>query len=79
MATASINIYQGALTMFVFGVTTIPSLLMVRWLADKMTSRIWSRSLASLAMMLFGFQFAMRGFATLGWVDHFSFGAVMFW
>ena len=79
MAMASTNIVQGALTMFIFGLATIPSLFMVRWLANKMTSRIWPRSLASLVMMFFGFQFAMRGFASLGWVDHLMFGKVMFW
>ncbi len=79
MAMASTNILQGALTMFIFGLATIPSLFMVRWLASKMTSRLWPRSLASLIMMFFGFQFAMRGFASLGWVDHFMLGKVMFW
>jgi sulfite exporter TauE/SafE len=79
MAMASTNIFQGALTMFIFGLATIPSLFMVRWLASKMTSRVWTRSLASLVMMFFGFQFAMRGFASLGWVGHFMLGKVMFW
>ena len=79
MAAASTNMVQGALTMFIFGLATIPSLLMVRWLASKMASRVWPRSLASLVMMFFGFQLAMRGFASLGWVDHFMFGSVMFW
>jgi len=79
MAAASANIAQGALTMFIFGLATIPSLFMVRWLAGKMTSRVLPRSLASLVMMFFGFQFAMRGFASLGWVDHFMLGSVMLW
>ena len=79
MAMASTNIVQGALTMFIFGLATIPSLFMVRWLANKMNSRFWPRSFASLVMMFFGFQFAMRGFASLGWVDHLMLGSVMFW
>jgi len=79
MAMASTNIIQGALTMFIFGLATIPSLFMVRWLANKMNSRFWPRSFASLVMMFFGFQFAMRGFALLGWVDHLMLGSVMFW
>jgi sulfite exporter TauE/SafE len=79
MSMASTNMFQGALTMLIFGLATIPSLFMVRWIANKMTSRIWPRSLASLVMMFFGFQFAMRGFASLGWVGHFMLGSAMFW
>ncbi len=78
-AMASGNALLGALTMFIFGVATIPSLFAVKWLAGKSISRIWSRGLASLVMMFFGFQFAMRGFASLGWVEHFALGPVMFW
>jgi sulfite exporter TauE/SafE len=78
-AMASGNILLGGLTMLVFGIATIPSLFAVRWLAGKSTSRIFSRGLASLVMMLFGFQFAMRGFASLGWVEHFMLGSFMFW
>lgn len=70
---------QGALNMIVFGVATIPSLFAVKWLAQKTVSRTWSRSLASIVMMIFGFQFAMRGFASLGMVGHFMIGSVMLW
>ena len=78
-AMASTNMVQGALTMFIFGLATIPSLFAVRWLTQQMIARTWSRSLVSLMMMLFGVQFAMRGFASLGWVGHFMLGNVMFW
>jgi hypothetical protein len=78
-AMASTNMVQGALTMLVFGLATIPSLFAVRWLAQQIIARAWSRSLVSLMMMFFGFQFAMRGFASLGWVGHFMLGSVMFW
>lgn len=78
-AISSASAVQGALNMLVFGIATIPSLLAVKWLASHTTSRIWSRSLAALIMMLFGFQFAMRGFAVLGIIDHFMFGSMMFW
>ncbi|MEW5940529.1 MAG: sulfite exporter TauE/SafE family protein [Chloroflexota bacterium] len=78
-AMASANIFLGALTMLVFGLATIPSLVAVKWLAQKSASRLWSRGLASLVMMFFGFQFAMRGFASLGFVDHFMLGEFMFW
>ncbi len=78
-AMASTNIFQGGLTMLIFGLATLPSLYAVRWLTGQMIARTWSRSLVSFMMMFFGFQFAMRGFASLGWVDHFMLGAVMFW
>jgi hypothetical protein len=78
-AAASRSASLGAMTMLVFGIATIPSLYAVKWLAGKSLSRLWSRGLASLAMMLFGFQFAMRGFASLGIVDHFMLGSFMFW
>jgi len=70
---------HGALNMLVFGIATIPSLVAVKWLAAQTVSRTWSRGLASLVMMLFGFQFAMRGFASLGVIDHFMLGSMMFW
>lgn len=78
-AMASASAFQGALNMVVFGLATIPSLFAVKWLASKSHSRTWSRGLAALVMMVFGFQFAMRGFATLGIVGHFMIGEVMFW
>jgi len=78
-AMASANAIGGALNMLAFGVATIPSLLAVKWLAARSLSRVWSRGLASLVMMFFGFQFAMRGFASLGLVDHFMLGSFMFW
>jgi len=65
--------------MIVFGLATLPSLFAVKWLAQKTISRIWSRGLASIVMMMFGFQFAMRGFASLGLVGHMMLGKVMLW
>lgn len=78
-AIASQSAVHGAVNMFVFGVATLPSLLAVKWLANKSNSRTWSRGLASLVMMLFGVQFALRGFAMLGIVEHFMIGKVMLW
>jgi hypothetical protein len=78
-AISSANALNGALNMLVFGVATIPSLFAVKWLTAKSNSRQWSRSLASVVMMIFGFQFAMRGFAALGLVGHLMIGEVMFW
>ena len=78
-AMTSASTIQGALNMLIFGFATIPSFFAVKWLATKSLSRVWSRGLASLVMMFFGFQFAMRGFASLGIVDHFMLGSIMFW
>ncbi|MCZ2126479.1 MAG: sulfite exporter TauE/SafE family protein [Anaerolineales bacterium] len=78
-AIAAKSAWLGALNMFVFGIATVPSLFLVKWLAGKSLSRLWSRGLASLTLMVFGFQFAMRGFAALGLVNHFMLGEFMFW
>lgn len=78
-ALASKSAVSGALNMLVFGIATVPSLFAVKWLAHRSQSRVWSRGLASLVMMLFGFQFAMRGFAALGLVGHLMLGELMIW
>ncbi len=78
-AMASKSAVYGALNMLVFGIATVPSLFAVKWLASKSISRAWSRGLASLVMMLFGFQFAMRGFAVIGWINHLMIGELMLW
>lgn len=78
-ATASKSAWLGAFNMLLFGVATIPSLFAVKWLAGKTHSRTWSRSLAAIVMMVFGFQFAMRGFAALGWVSHLTIWQVTLW
>ncbi len=78
-AIASESAVNGALNMFVFGIATIPSLFAVKWLANRAGMRTWSRGLAALVMMFFGFQFAMRGFAMLGIVEHFMIGEVVLW
>ncbi len=78
-AMASANIFLGALTMTVFGLATIPSLFAVKWLTGRAQTRQWGRAIASIVMMIFGFQFAMRGFAALGLVDHFMIGSIAFW
>jgi sulfite exporter TauE/SafE len=78
-AVASKSASLGALNMLIFGIATIPSLLAVKWLSQKAAPRLWSRGIASLVMMFFGFQFAMRGFASLGMVEHFMLGSFMLW
>jgi len=78
-AMTSGNAFQGALNMIVFGVATVPSLFAIRGLVQRTVSKNWSRSLASLVMIFFSVQFAMRGFASLGMFGHFMIGKVMLW
>lgn len=70
---------HGSLWMVVFGLSTMPSLLIVRWLVDRIPSRLWMRSLASMVMALFGMQLALRGFTSLGWFNHLMLGKIMLW
>lgn len=79
MAASTTNALLGALTMLVFGIATVPSLFAVKWLAARTITRQWGRVLASMVMMFFGFQFAMRGFAVMGIVNHFMLGPLMLW
>jgi uncharacterized protein len=78
-AVVSANALHGAVNMLVFGIGTLPSLLAVRWLMGRTVRITWPRYAAALLMGLFGFQFAMRGLATFGMVNHFMFAGVMLW
>jgi len=78
-AAASKSVLFGGINMLIFGLATVPSLFAVKWLAGKTHMRTWSRGLTALVMMTFGFQFAMRGFAAFGIVEHFALGSFMFW
>ncbi len=78
-AATSGNALQGALNMMVFGVATLPGLIAVRWLTQKTFAFTWWRNMASLVMMVFGTQLAMRGFAAWGWIPHWHVGPLMFW
>lgn len=70
---------DGLLWMAIFGLSTLPSLLVVRLLVERIPSRIWMRGLASVVMSLFGMQLALRGFSSLGWVNHLMLGKIMLW
>lgn len=78
-AMSSGSALSGALNMLVFGTATIPSLIAVKWFTTRIISRSWSRGFTCFVMMLLGFQFTMRGFASLGLIDHFMLGSLMFW
>jgi len=70
---------HGSIWMAVFGLSTLPSLLVVRWVVDRIPSRTWMRGLASMVMALFGVQLALRGFSSFGWVNHLMLGKLMLW
>ena len=70
---------EGALRMVVFGLATLPALIGVRWIAGRQFIRAWPRYVAALLMMGFGLQFALRGLAAWGWVEHQMIGGVMLW
>lgn len=76
---------EGALRMVVFGLGTVPALLGVRWVTGRPISpalpfgRAWPRYVAALFMVGFGLQFALRGLAAWGWIEHQMVGGVMLW
>lgn len=78
-AAVSTSPLAGALRMAVFGVGTLPSLLAVRWLARRPWAATWPRYGAAAVMLLFGVQFALRGLASWGVVDHLMLGGFMLW
>ncbi len=78
-AASAASIWQAGLSMTLFGLSTLPSLLLTRWAIGKLQWQSGSRPLVSLAMMAFGFQFAMRGFAALGWLNHLHLGQITLW
>ncbi len=69
----------GAARMLAFGAGTLPALLAVQWLTRRGLQAHWPRALAASTMALFGMQFAFRGLAALGVVEHLVFGGVMLW
>ncbi len=78
-AAAAADPWQGALRMAAFGLGTVPTLLGVRWLAQKNYARTWPRNAAAVVMILFSMQFTLRGLAAWGLVNHMMLGKVMLW
>ena len=78
-ATVAASPADGALRMFAFGLGTLPTLLGISWLAARPIVRHWPRYVAAVLMVGFGLQFALRGMAVWGWIDHQMVGGVMLW
>ena len=70
---------EGAFRMVAFGLATLPALLGVRWIARQQIRRTWPRYVAALLMVGFGLQFALRGLAAWGWIEHQMLGGVILW
>ena len=80
-AAASGTPWGGALTMLAFGLGTWPALLTLGWLTQRgvARTRLWTRQVAALVVLLFSTQMALRGLAAWGWVAHAHVGRVMLW
>ena len=71
----------GALGMLIFGMGTIPALLVVGIGGGALSVRVrqaMSR-IAGVFILLVGLQLVLRGVAALGWVSHLHLGKVMLW
>ena len=71
----------GALTMFAFGLGTIPTLLgfglITNWISPQLRGRL--TSVAAVLLMLFAIQTVLRGLAVANLIPSFSIGQVMLW
>jgi sulfite exporter TauE/SafE len=78
-AAVSTSLWVGAARMLAFGLGTLPALIGVRWLADRGWKLTWPRYGAAALMLVFGVQFAFRGLASFGVVNHLMYQGVMLW
>lgn len=78
-ASATLSTWFGALAMLLFGLGTLPALLITGWLAQGAMLGSWPRYIAAGIMVLFGVQMALRGFAAWGWVEHLHLQGMMLW
>lgn len=79
LAASESNAFRGVTLMLIFGLATLPALLIARRLAMHLAMHHWGRSFASLLMAAIGFQLTMRGLVGLGLMPHFMFGPFMLW
>lgn len=78
-AAASTSPLTGAARMIFFGLGTVPALAAIGWLSGRAGRLAWPKYAAAAAMMAFGVQFALRGLANWGVVEHLMLGGVMLW
>jgi len=81
MAAGAQSAWGGALTMFVFGLGTIPTLLgfglATDWLSPKLRGRL--QFFAALLILLFALQTILRGLAAANIIPSLIIGPVMLW
>jgi sulfite exporter TauE/SafE len=71
----------GAAAMILFGLGTIPALVVFAVGAGRLSPTIQRRfnRLAAVLVMLIGVQLICRGAAAFGWIGHLRFGEVVIW
>lgn len=81
IASTSPTFYWGGLTMFAFGLGTLPAMATTGWLSaqGRLPARQAARYLAALLIFLFGVQMALRGLAAWGWISHMKVAGLMLW
>ena len=72
---------QGAAAMALFGLGTMPALLLVALGAGRLNPGLQKRfnHLAAILVLAIGVQLACRGAAALGWIGHLRFGDLVIW
>lgn len=79
--TAATSPLAGAAAMVLFGLGTVPALLLFALGAGRIgpaAQRRFNR-LAAVLVLLIGLQLLLRGAAALGWVGHLRFGGIVLW
>ena len=71
----------GAAAMILFGLGTVPALLLFAIGAGRLSPGVQRRfnRLAALLVLVIGVQLLCRGAAALGWIGHLRFGEVVIW
>ena len=71
----------GAAGMVLFGLGTVPALLLVALGAERLNPKLQRRfnRLAAVFVLLIGVQLLCRGAAAIGWIGHLRFGEVVIW
>lgn len=81
MAAGAQSMVGGALTMLVFGLGTVPTLVGFGIAANLIGPKLRGglQSFAAVLLMLFAVQTVLRGLAVANIIPSFSFGQVMLW
>lgn len=81
LAATSGNPLSGGLTMFIFGLGTLPSMLSIGLFASRLGVRMRHQlyQVAATLILLVGVQLVLRGFAMNGQLSHQSVAGLMLW